>query len=505
MDALPLVTRLAAVALAVGLTACEDNDFDIVTATAGTCALPVTSTANDITSTTLEVNPSGRAPLAASLQIDTASAAVARVTVPGANGTQSDAVITTADCARTHTVTVLGLYAGTTNDVTVELINAGEVSASTVIAVTTDPLPDEMPTFRIDQDYATDDQRYFLVNFRPFHRPLIVDRYGDIRWFLDDPEGGVKYGLQILANGNLAYGSRADQVEEYTPLGELANAWTVQPTYEDIHHDVYEMENGNFLVTVNEVGADTVEDIIIELDRSTGEIATVWDLRPLLPRRTTLLDDPGDWFHANAVIHDTRDDSIIVSGQRQGIVKVSRNNELRWILAPPDGWEGFEQFLLTAPLSGEFEYNWGQHAPQVLPDGDLILFDNGLAREYGTAASYSRAVRYRITENDEIGGAVEQVWQYGRERGDEMFSPIISDVDYLPDTGNILITAGALAFDFTWVSPSEFSGMFLDDPEKSRIIEVTEAGEVAFEMVVVSTQPRGSVYRSELVTLFNAR
>ncbi len=488
--------RFAVPAMLALLCACEDSTM----VTADSCVLPAGKVANDITGASLDLNPHGIAPLAGSLELDTSEAAVLRVSVKGNNGPASDAVLTTVDCKTSHTVTVAGLYAGQANTVTIELLNAGAVSASMTMDVTTDPLPDEMPTFRIDKDYGTDDMRYFLVNYRPFHRPLIVDRYGDVRWYLDTE--GRKYGLQILANGNIAYGSDQSQVEEYTPAGELVNAWTVLPDFENIHHDVYEMENGNFLVTVNKVGIDTVEDFVIELDRATGEVATVWDFRQILPRRTTLISDEEDWFHNNAVIHDTRDDTIIASGQRQGIVKVTRDNQLKWILAPIDGWDGYENYLLTAPPGGEFEYNWGQHAPQVLPDGDLILFDNGLARDYGTAANYSRAVRYRIQESVNVGGTVEQVWQYGKERGDDMYSPIISDVDYLADTGNILITAGALAFDFNWVSSEEFSGQWLEDPERSRIIEVTQDSEIEFEMVVTSNATRGSVYRSEIVSLF---
>ena len=37
---------------------------------------------------------------------------------------------------------------------------------------------------------------------------------------------------------------------------------------------------------------------------------------------------------------------------------------------------------------------------------------------------------------------VQQVWEYGKVRGLEMYSPITSDVDVLPQTGNRLITAG---------------------------------------------------------------
>ena len=37
---------------------------------------------------------------------------------------------------------------------------------------------------------------------------------------------------------------------------------------------------------------------------------------------------------------------------------------------------------------------------------------------------------------------VEQVWQYGEERGDEFYSGRLGDVDLMPSTGNRLIMPG---------------------------------------------------------------
>ncbi len=105
-----------------------------------------------------------------------------------------------------------------------------------------------------------------------------------------------------------------------------------------------------------------------------------------------------------------------------------------------------------------FEYTYGQHAVSLLPNGDIFVFDNGDGRskdaskmispadesaaravlrtaEPGSAAykeamatNYSRAVIYRY---DEKAGTVEQLWQYGKERGMELYSMYICDVDYI--------------------------------------------------------------------------
>jgi arylsulfate sulfotransferase len=81
----------------------------------------------------------------------------------------------------------------------------------------------------------------------------------------------------------------------------------------------------------------------------------------------------------------------------------------------------------------------GQHAPEILPNGNLLVFDNGASRNTDNELNYSRAVEYQINEDQKT---VTQVWQYGKERGNKFYSLIISDVDYLPQTKNILVTSG---------------------------------------------------------------
>ena len=153
----------------------------------------------------------------------------------------------------------------------------------------------------------------------------------------------------------------------------------------------------------------------------------------------------------------------MISGRNQGVVKVNRQNELIWILAPHKGWgkagingDGIEtsDYLLTAvDVNGnpypqnvqdgladapDFDWTWVQHACMLLPNGNLFVYDNGFNRHFTGAQSFSRAVEYRINEDDMT---VQQVWQYGKSRGIDIFSRIISDVDLLPN-GNRIMHSG---------------------------------------------------------------
>ncbi|MCB0663179.1 MAG: aryl-sulfate sulfotransferase, partial [Saprospiraceae bacterium] len=110
------------------------------------------------------------------------------------------------------------------------------------------------------------------------------------------------------------------------------------------HHHVIEKPNGNFLVTVNDFSKSTVEDVVIEIDRNSGNIINTWDLNESLEKgrqawETDIADLNVDWFHANALEYSPTDDCILVSGRTQGVVKLDVNNEVKWILAPHKDWD----------------------------------------------------------------------------------------------------------------------------------------------------------------------
>ena len=221
----------------------------------------------------------------------------------------------------------------------------------------------------------------------------------------------------------------------------------------------------------------------------------------------------------NAIWYEPSDNTLIVSGRHQGVIKVTMENELVWILAPHRGWEqagpegdGFDTsaFLLTAvdengePYPGavqqgdenaeNFSWTWGQHTPMVLPNGNLFVFDNGRKCNFVDTDRYSRGVEYAI---DEDAMTITQVWQYGEERGEEFYSQIISDVDYLPETGNRLIAPGVINASNT-------------PPDQALITEVTHPGkEVVFEATINFANLYGEVlgyqdiaYRSERLPLY---
>ena len=82
----------------------------------------------------------------------------------------------------------------------------------------------------------------------------------------------------------------------------------------------------------------------------------------------------------------------------------------------------------------------------ITPEGYVFIFDNGnnkskIKDSYVDAEnSYSRGVMYKI---DTEKMTIEQVYEYGKERGSSFYSPYISDVDYL-DKGHYIVHSGGI-------------------------------------------------------------
>ncbi len=472
---------------------------------------------------TLTENPYEIAPLTAEAVFETKRPVRVTLTVPG-----DEPVTQTFAAATEHRIPILGLYPATDNQVTLRL-ESDEGTAETTLNIETDPLPEEFPAVTIVKANKGEmEPGWNLNSFRLRAEPeralpFMYDSKGVVRWYLNLPVSGRTTSPERVTNGNLIYGFEST-LYEYDMLGNKVNQWEI-PGYR-YHHEITEKPEGNLkgnlIVAVDKEGLDTIEDFVIEVDRETGTIVREWDFREVLDvDRQTFDDDEEDWLHMNAIFYDARDDTLIISGRVQGLAKVTMDNELVWILATHRGWnengngEDTSKYLLTAvDADGEpypeavqqgeedtenFSWVWGQHAPLILPNGNLFVFDNGENRNFSgngdftqDSPSFSRGVEYAI---DAEAMTVEQVWQYGKERGEAFYSPIISDVDYLPQTGNRLIMPGII---------NTFS-----PPSYALMTEVTYDKEVVFEarlefknLLEGESIFGDSIYRAERLPLY---
>lgn len=481
-----------------------------------------------------KLNPHNIAPLTAELKINTNMVAqVSKVsyTVLGKSPIEQSFEMLNDSLS----IPIVGLYPGTTNKVLIELYSKNGVITDTV-KLKTKPLPIIFPKIEINKiDRSKMEQGLHgcdihFANFGKFRSmPIIFDDQGIVRWFMDFSfTNEMTSPFQRLKDGNILVVTRHD-IYELDMLGKIIKKTTIDDNY-GMHHDAVELPNGQLLICVGkrdafiDLGGEAIQsdsDFIILFDRVNEKIINEWDVAKHLDvtRDDVNFLRPGDWLHMNALLFDEKDQSIIISGKHQGIVKISMDNKLKWILSPKQNWglsgrngngNDTNPFLLTAidendnPFSKriqtgqeshpKFDFPWGQHAPKFLPNGNLIVFDNGSHRNFDDDYNYSRAVEYEINEDKKT---VKQIWQYGKERGEEMFASIVSDVDYLPNSKNILVTSGHI------LPKSNHSG---------KIIEVDkETGKEIFEATLYYRSVNGQkingwgqmdiLYRSQRLNL----
>jgi hypothetical protein len=233
------------------------------------------------------------------------------------------------------------------------------------------------------------------------------------------------------------------------------------------HHDGRLLKNGNvLLVCATELPDEIAKrvqggrpgtedkgkiwaDYLVEM---TKDGRTLWEWRtwehldPAKDRITEIQKDRSEWTHANGIV-ELPDGNLLASFRDiSTIVKIKRRTgEIVW--------------KVGAPLL------YGQHAPTPLPNGNILIFDNGCHRT-DDILPFSRVLEVNPSTNGII-------WKYQEAIPSNFFSPLISNAERLPN-GNTLINEG-------WFG---------------RFFEVTQDGEVVWEYVnpyfVPANEPAGA-------------
>ncbi|WP_407309522.1 aryl-sulfate sulfotransferase [Desulfosporosinus sp. SB140] len=390
-------------------------------------------------------------PLAAVICFNTAEETSVQITVKG-KAMEGD-LTHTFPAAKEHVLAIYGLYDDYENTVVLVLGN-GKTSQVTIKV-------EELDVNKALFCHTTPE--YFGKDLMIISTttPLIdsaktvgFDYAGDLRWVITNKQS---WDIKKLANGRLLYTSYRTMQKPYYTVGvmEMDFCGKIYKEYRlpgGYHHDAIELENGNILVASDNNFEESVEDYVVEIDRKTGEIVKSWDLLEILPRDKGNAGDWNhhDWFHNNAVWYDKGTNSITMSGRhKDAIINFDYDtSKLNWILGDPEGWgEEWQKYFFKNVTKGDFDWQYEQHAARILPNGDVFVFDNGTYRSKNEATrvspedNFSRGVIYRI-DTDKM--EIEQVWQYGKERGAEFYSPYICNVDYYSD-GHYMIHSGGIA------------------------------------------------------------
>ncbi len=449
-------------------------------------------------------DPYRTAPLTALVIFDTPEASQISVHVPG-KSSLAEVDVVFPGYQQHHEIPIYGLYAGTLNRVRMGMKTQSGAEAQTEIDLQTEALPVSMENFTVDR---VDPGRYSPgFNFTFLDDKQVFDLDGDVRWYSTAASFQV---FTRLKNGHFLFtyspvGSSQEErgcvVMEQDLLGKIYAVYNVA---DGINHDIYELPDGNLLITSSDLRSSTIEDYLIEVDRRTGHIVRSFDLKNYFDKnRPHDIDLPAnDWFHLNSIVYDPVDRSIIISGRSQSaVIKMTYPGmQIKWILGPHDNWGPKYQPYLLTPVGTHFEWSWSQHhATLYEPDApgssinDILLFDDGPYRSfdqstaYSAPESYSRVVHYRINE---AAMTVEQVWEYGKERGSALFSSSLGSA-YVLSNGDVLGTWGEIARDAK--GNPLIDAVSSSDTTTAKIIEINP---VTNEVVFESTETGGQLYRA---------
>ena len=290
----------------------------------------------------------------------------------------------------------------------------------------------------------------------------LIDLRGEVvhTWDMPYPPG---YGYltdrgTLFYNGKIPNESRVGRAP-YMCGAALEMDWKGKVLWEVRHpehtHDGIRLKNGNVLlickqplpqdvvarVSGGRAGTEydngkMIGDYLVEMTID-GKIVWEWraweHLDPVEDGITAVQDDRDVWTLANG-LSEMPDGNILLSFRNiSTVIMINRQSgAIYWKLGAP-------------PLSG-------QHAPYMLANGNVLLFDNGPHR-LDTTLPFSRVL--------EIEPATKKiVWKFQEAITSNFFSPRISNAQRLPN-GNTLVDEGSFG----------------------RFFEVTPEGDVVWEYV----------------------
>lgn len=274
----------------------------------------------------------------------------------------------------------------------------------------------------------------------------LIDGSGAVvhQWALP---GALGSKAKLLANGNLLLSVFTKNGEHLAGAIRIPGAlggrmleldWQGKIVWEHTdpnqHHDLCRLENGNTLYLAREemssesaaqirggvpgTGLHQLElrgkvfaDVVREIDPK-GELVWEWRFKDIDPGAFSLAEDchRGEWAHANSVA-PTLDGSILLSFRHlDTIMIVGRSSkEVVWSMT---------------------DRSWGhQHHAEMLPNGNITIFANGMNNLYQPL--HSRAIEL----DPQTKG---MVWQYVDPQRWMFFSPVMGGVQRL-ENGNTLI------------------------------------------------------------------
>lgn len=365
------------------------------------------------------------------------------------------------------TVPVYGLYAGYENDVSMEVMRQGNGSIDFEVNITTAAYDDptgiySQPDIIVPRAAGSELGYSFIYIKSDNDSPVILDTDGEIRWAAPAVPASLSsafVGDNFIIGSNTSTAVYTMGLDGKISTSAIPAAPTAPEDYIDFGHDITQGKAGLFAEPDAMTGSvEDVESNIMEMTDVNNSVTILnhWDLGAIISTYMTSQGDnaaafvrPGkDWFHLNSAVYDPSDDSVIVSSRENFVIKIDYSTgTIKWILGDPTKyWYTFPSLRAKAvTLASGGLYPIGQHALSINPEGQLMLFNDGLGsanqpagEPAGQTRPYSAVSAYTI---DATTMTAQNVWNY--TAGESIFSPICSSAYQLPDQSMLVDYATA--------------------------------------------------------------
>ena len=348
----------------------------------------------------------------------------ARVMYRGGDAVDTTPFFPAADGARTS-VPLLGLAEATTYRAVIEARGREGRALSDTIEAATGALPAALRSLRLEVTGAPT-PGYVLLSPLQFDGDTVgytiaFDGRGAIAWYRAFHDGLPVVETKQQPNGNFTahVGPTGrppllTRYYEFTPAGDIVREYTAPPPLYLDNHELLLTTGSDAGPTAHyfafdfrmldtfppaRAGRSSVAGHQLIRRRSGEQPEVVWNSWDHFSVEDVI--EPGSSLsidHPNSIDID-RDGNYVVSWRNLGeVTKIdARTGATIWRL----GGRNNQFTFVNDPLGG-FS---GQHSARMLPDGDLLLYDNG----WRHSPSQSRAVQYRL---DVAARTATLVWEF---------------------------------------------------------------------------------------------
>ncbi len=346
--------------------------------------------------------------------------------------------LSSTQATQAHHVFLMGLAAGVTCTLTARSSAAGDkASAQTKIQV--EPLPSFLPPIELSKPPASGAVApgWTLIDVSSLHdhcpyTVALLDAQGRFRWYFQYPTAwpGTDAPVVPYQDGVVLGG-------DFVPMSYVT--WRGQIVWKgpsDGTHELRPAETPGDFYYIVQRGCDSLANpgsVIAEY--RPAERREVWSWK--LCDHYTPPQDVADWSHMNTVALFPDQKYLVASSRNQNsIFKIERaSGKLVWVMGyhgeVEDGFHGDFSML-------DADRFYHQHDTTILPNGHLLMFDNGRKG----VREWSRALEIAYTYNPSGQSEAHAVWKFRHQP--DLFDPYWGSAQRL-DNGNTLICFGSNA------------------------------------------------------------